>query len=550
MDNVKNICIDMILGRFNPNLFNPKPINKLSDQPSDQSSEQISDEETTVKNNSDQTFITNEIFNVNKQLIDTYIENIILHVDKNIANSLIKLLNKILSNNGITYNSLFLNEYIIVSKKIFNNFYSYNFKLHKLDDRPYSDTNNETILFTKLFCFSYVLKILSEKKNSLNGIMVEINNSKFFNQLVLENVCPHFATYVTDYHVNNSINNIKLKTNNNHCLVYHYINSWKMNLIDTIHKIPDMSCLLNILLKFNKSFEQSVIDDILYCALFQVFYSILTMGSYRINHNDLRASNILLHGNYVNTDKYDKYVIYYLDEVLTYYIPNYGFKIKIIDYGLTHSDIGIGSGLNNSKSINYDITNEAGIYPYYSEYSDQHYFVNELLSRKIKTISPNICSFLKTIVDPTFIGTGKNNMYLCEYWRLGFPYTINYFISRLKDDFNINNICDEIKTSNYDICKFPQDILSTIKKICLTELNYDADNRLIHNQELIDNLIKFIKFMADVESLNTSIHNILSNPFDNCKNMILTPIDIIKKFNMYTNVISDDKIQNTYELYI
>lgn len=494
--------------------------------------------------------IVNRIFNVDSNTIKNYIENIISNnnIDINLSNDLIRLLNITTTLHGAIYHNSFLREYIYVSKKIFDNFYLYQFVLKKLDNRLYSETNNEVVLFTTLLCFSFVFKVLSNYKNGKNNIVTEINCSKFFNQIILDYICPHFITYISDFPVDSYLSNFKMKTNTNHCIIYHYINSWKMNFCDKIYRIPDMYYLLHTLLKLKHKISQNIIDDILYNALFQVFYSILTMGSYEINHNDFRLSNILLHGNYIETDKYDLYIINYNNETLKYYLPNYGFKIKIIDYGLTHSEI--NSNLSNSNSVNYFNTNKAGIYPYYSDLSDQHYFINEILTKNIYIISPNIHEFLSNIVNHKFIGSNQTNKYLCEYWRLGFPYTISYFISKLKNDFIFDVEKNDIKSSKYNITEYSDTIIDIIKKICITKLNYDSNNKLIHDNELINNLVSFICYMSNVKNLNPSVYNILSEPFDNYDNVILKPIEIIKKFNIYSNIVSDDKIMNTYILNI
>jgi hypothetical protein len=496
--------------------------------------------------------ITNYIFNVDRNIINYHIANIsnYKNIDSDLANNLELLLNETLSINGLMYNNIFLKYFTNISKIVFDDFFSYQFTLHQLDNRKYNETNNESILFTKLFCFSYVLKILSEKKNGKYSIKTEINSSKFFNEIVFSNICPHFSTYITDFPISNYLNNIKMKHNSNHCIVSHYINSWKFNYDNIIYRINDFSSLISVLLELKKKlFDQSNIDDILYNALFQVFYSILTMSSYKINHNDLRPSNVLIHGNYNQIDTYDLYIIKYENEVLKYYLPNIDFKVKLIDYGLTHSEIDVG--LSNVKANNYLLVNEAGIYPYYSEFYDQHYFVNDIMSRKINDLSPNIYSFLETIIHSKYIGNFKNNINLCEYWRLGFPYTIKYFLSKFKDDFIIkDNIVISVK---YDISQFSPTILNTILKISSTELKYDSDNKLINDPELIDNLIEFIKYVSDNKTISPSIYKLLSNPLDNCYDMILKPIDIIRKFSEFTeftNEKPDDQILNTYELYV
>jgi hypothetical protein len=498
--------------------------------------------------------ILNNIFNVDNNDINRYIDNlnadlnILTNIDKDIFIDLIELLNETLSENGILYKSSFIQKYIIVSNKIFNNFSAYDFQLQILDPRKYSETNNEIVLYTSFYCYVYVLKIISEKKNGQNSIMSELNNSKFFNDIIVNNICPHFATYINDFPVIDYIGNFKMKTKVNHCIVYHYINSWKLKINDIQYRIPDVSELMYMLKIMKNNTDQTIIDNILYNTLFQVFFSILTMSTYKMNHNDLRPCNILLHGNYDYIDKYDLYLIKNGNEILKYYLPNMGFKIKIIDYGLTHSEFSIN--LYNPSAIDYNISNEAGIYPYYSDVSDQHYFVNDIISRKMSTISPNVCSFLKSIINIKYIGTQNTNMYICKYWRLAFPFTINYFISKIKEDFTFDMHSDNIMSNKYNVNIFPPYVQNAIKHICFSKLNYNFENKLEYDTILVEQIINFIRFMSYNSELTPSIFNMLVDPLDNNPNLILKPLEIIKKFSMYNNEVSEDKILNTYELII
>jgi hypothetical protein len=498
--------------------------------------------------------LTNSIYNINKEDIKCLIDNLSnnKNFDKDISNNLIILLNDTFSENGLLCRSSFIKYHTITLKKIFDNFSSYDFELRKINFKECNNTNNEIVFITSFMCYSYILKILSERKNGKHCIIAEINNSKFFNNIVFNNTCPHFSVYISDFFVGKSICNFKLNNHINHCIVYHYINSWKLKINEINYKVADFGNLLNILFRSKNKFTQTTIDNILYNALFQVFYSILTMSAYKMNHNDLRPCNIMINGNYNFINKYDLYIINTKNEVLKYYLPNLGFKIKIIDYGLSNSEH--HKDLNNPSAVNFHISNEAGIYPYYSNVSDQHYFINDILSRNINITSPNVYLFLRSIIDIKYLGTKKNNIYLCEYWRLAFPYTIEYFISKMKQDYIIDSANLRIASEKYNIKLFPSNIIKSIKYICLYNLSYIYD-RVEINDLLVDHLLSYIQFMSNTDFLNSSIFNMLNDPLDNNSNLILKPLEIIKKFSMYSgsNIsdgsnVSEDQILNKYEL--
>jgi hypothetical protein len=226
-----------------------------------------------------------------------------------------------------------------------------------------------------------------------------------------------------------------------------------------------------------------------------------------------------------------------------------GFRVKIIDYGLSHSDT--ISEIKNPKSLNYNIANEAGIYPYYSDIYDQHYIINDVSCRyRLNTISPLIDSVLKKIVDSKYIGKHKKNSYINEYWRLGFPFEIKEFIDNLKNDFEFDDNIILIK-SPYNIYKIPRYIQVALYKIINTKLKYDSENKLIIDDILNYAICTVISYFShtDINDLSESILNILSNPFENNKNVILKPFEIIKLFTFFEKVPSDlTLISNTYLL--
>lgn len=63
--------------------------------------------------------------------------------------------------------------------------------------------------------------------------------------------------------------------------------------------------------------------------VFQIIFSILIMQEYGIKHNDISINNIVLFKNKIK----NKYLHYTIDGI-NYYVPNYGYTAKIIDFGL------------------------------------------------------------------------------------------------------------------------------------------------------------------------------------------------------------------------
>ena len=127
---------------------------------------------------------------------------------------------------------------------------------------------------------------------------------------------------------------------------------------------------------------------------------------------------------------------------------------------------------------------------------------------------------MEKIINTKYIGTNKNNIYINEYWRLGFPLTIKYLIEK-------TNIA----------------ILKNIK------LTYDENNKLIITDELRENLIKHLLEISREKNLSKAIINNIIDPLDNNINMILSPIEAIKLFTNYqTKPSSDINIIDSYAI--
>ena len=448
-------------------------------------------------------YINNPVFDVEYITINLYTEYLLKDNQNNddLKNQLIILMNQLLSKDAVYYRS----KYIIQLKTIFkilydNNLINFNdITLIKLENNQ--SKNNEIILLNTILCYKFIIKIISniKKNHSINN--TEKNISLFItNKLVLPNICPHFSVYITDIKIENIIGKYKLYNNDNIGLIYHYIQPLKINHMDNIIKISNLDDLFIFYSNNKNNINQDYIDQILFNVFFQIFYSLCVLSKYEINHNDLKPSNIMINGGFsYNNTEYDKYIIKYKNEIYEFNVPYCGFKIKIIDFGL--SSCKLNNDLTNPSSEKYYLLNEAGIYNLFSNKYDLHYIINNIMTQyDIYYISPNIYQLLTTIVDIKYIGTQKNNKFINQYYRLGFPFEIKYFMDNMNIDY---------------------------------ELNYDQKQKLIVTDNIVNDIKTYLLELTDDKYIDDSIVNMLIDPLDNNKNMILTPFETIKLFVPY-----------------
>jgi serine/threonine protein kinase len=88
--------------------------------------------------------------------------------------------------------------------------------------------------------------------------------------------------------------------------------------------------LAQVMEKGNNALYEILNNENLYYYLFQIVFSIEVLKKYKIQHNDLTLSNILLF-NFNSDKKYLKYTLNNID----YYLPNTGLILKIIDFSLS-----------------------------------------------------------------------------------------------------------------------------------------------------------------------------------------------------------------------
>jgi hypothetical protein len=463
----------------------------------------------------------NDLFNINKNLIN----NIIIYLDNNTifndeyTTNLKLTMNDLLSEDAKSYSSKYIKQFVSVFKKIMKNYKIFDLELNILDNREDDTRNNEYVLLSSIFNCKFIIKIISDEKNGKNECIVEHNCSKYIsNNIILLDICPHFVLYINSMIIKeNYFYNYYLNNSYNMALVYHYINPLKINIDDLNYKISNLTDFINYFNKYKYNYQQNFLDEVFLTIFFQIIYSICTLSKYRINHNDLRQSNILIHGNYIQ-NTYDTYKVINNGEETIYYVKNLGFKIKIIDFGLMNSDkIDI---LNNLNSYSHKMINEAGLFKFYSHYYDIHYVLNDILyNNKIKIISPNVHSLLNNIINEKYLGPYKVNKYVNNYWRLSIPYTIKEY----SEIYNFPELYPEFK------------------------LNYDESNNLIIDDIIKTTMINHIEFLSKEKITNSILNNII-DPLDNNLDKILKPIEALKLFTHFTSVPKNSQIINNYIL--
>lgn len=449
----------------------------------------------------------NNIFNIDNLIIGEYNEllnkNII--INKDINDKIKKICELTLSDSGIYYKYNFLIQFYNIFKELYENNIHKNYilDLSIIDNK--TSKNNECIFLNKLLCFYFIIKIMSNERTGIESITSEINISEFINnKFTFNNSCPHFILYITQIqNIKNKFFQYNIATNNNIGLIYHNINSWIITIHNKKYKINNLKSLLICLCKNDTLLDHEYVSNLIYNILFQIIYSLCALSKYNINHNDLRSENILLQNGYTYNNNVDNYKITVDNQVFNFFVPNYGFKIKIIDYGMSYSD-NIET-LQNPLIKYCELLNSAGVYNIYSNIYDIHCIINEIYIKMHPVYgNSSICKFMEKIINTKYIGTNKNNIYINEYWRLGFPLTIKYLIEK-------TNIA----------------ILKNIK------LTYDENNKLIITDELRENLIKHLLEISREKNLSKAIINNIIDPLDNNINMILSPTEAIKLFTNY-----------------
>lgn len=462
-------------------------------------------------------YINNPVFNIEYITIKSYTKKLLNsnQVNGDLKNQLIILINQLLSEDAVYYRT----NYIVQIKSVFkmlydNNLINFNnISLIKSDNKQ--SKNNELILLNNILCYKFVIKVISNVKNNYLINITEKNMSLFItNEIVLSNICPHFTLYITNIKIDSMIGKYRLYNNDNIGLIYHYIEPLIINYMDNIIKISNLDELFIFYSNNKSNIKQDYIDKILFNLFFQIFYSLCVLSKYEISHNDLKPSNIMIHGGFsFNNAEYDKYIIKYKNEIYEFNVPYCGFKIKIIDFGL--SSCNLNSNLTNPNSEKYYLLNEAGIYNLFSDIYDLHYIINNIMTQyDIKYISPKIYELLTTIIDIKYIGTQTSNKFINQYYRLGFPFEIKYFM----DNMNISY-----------------------------ELNYDQKQKLIITDNMFNDIKTYLLELTDDKYIDNSIVNMLIDPLDNNKNMILNPLETIKLFIQY-RVENKNKPINKYFL--
>ena len=314
----------------------------------------------------------------------------------------------------------------------------------KFIDYLRSGTKNRGIYILIENDIKYIFKIVQY----LTDINIIENTT---NLLIEKNICIHFY-----YYIGFIDNHYLLK--NQKAIIYEYIKPWKYNDIN-ISSLFDI--FANKIIYFNM--KTDFYNDIIYNIIFQVLYSLRCLEEYRINHNDMNLGNILLEDDQNNKNTYDKYTI----KNKSFYVPNYGFRVKVIDYGVS-----CGDNHKNSEIVGLEF---CGIYGTYSKYYDIHKLLNGIYNAYIYLLNflnlskiNKITEIIKKIIPIRYIGYHKYNKNLSEYDTLIYPF-------KYKDLLNPNDKFDEVKdilTIDESLDLFEDYIEPKLYKnnYCLTEL--------------------------------------------------------------------------------
>ena len=258
----------------------------------------------------------------------------------------------------------------------------------------------------------------SFKKPSL----IEIISSTLTNQLVFQNICPHFAiNYYWDYR------------NNVITLYNEYINY-----------------------TFESWIQQKHSNQIWFNALFQIMYALASIKQiFNMLHTDLHIGNIL-----VQKIKKGGYWIYKLNGV-DYYLPNLGYVFIISDFGF--------SWIPNKLYISWYYKNRL---KYITKNGQEFYDLFDFID-SIKTIK-NIPSYFVSEIDKLF-NSKESYVYTSDYPENtldDYPKDITKSYRGLK-----NTIADKI----YDI--FYIGNFTKTKRLNILDITYSY---IIENSYLID----------------------------------------------------------------
>ena len=168
--------------------------------------------------------------------------------------------------------------------------------------------------------------------------------------------------------------------------IFPYISIYFMEIgtID-LHKFLKMRCE-------TKSIQLNEMLEI----LFQVAYT-LSVIQYHIphfRHNDLKSNNLIVKINRDDMKRdFNHYTSYtqYSHGDKTFYIPNRGYTIKIIDFDFSYS-----KKYQNQKILNWEDTNfrTLGYGPFVNPVFDLHFFLNSLYQELFILISSVFSNFI------------------------------------------------------------------------------------------------------------------------------------------------------------
>ena len=263
--------------------------------------------------------------------------------------------------------------------------------------------------------------------NQKHPVKVEIKVQKIVNDLVEQNITPHFNRTYGDSITCSADELLKIK----HFIKYfkeYQLGYVSKNIFQDIKKVVvsfmelGMSDLFEYLIQNAK--KVSIIE--MKCIIFQIYYTLMCIQYHEpgFKHLDLKTDNILVFETDKNKTKgkVNKYKV----AGKTFYLPADTIQIKIFDF-----DFAVSNKIENSK-INCDMFAKLGLSREHNPVQDVHYLLNFMLNfrKEYFQYKNGVIDFFKKLLPDSLNGKdGNNNSPLVKY-RLS-----NYYVES-SDDCN------------------------------------------------------------------------------------------------------------------
>ncbi len=263
--------------------------------------------------------------------------------------------------------------------------------------------------------------------NQKHPVKVEIKVQKIVNDLIEQNITPHFNRTYGDSITCSADELLKIK----HFIKYfkeYQLGYVSKNIFQDINKVVvsfmelGMSDLFEYLIQNAKNV--SILE--MKCIIFQIYYTLMCIQYHEpgFKHLDLKTDNILVFETDKNKTKgkFNKYKV----AGKTFYLPADTIQIKIFDF-----DFAVSNKIENSK-INCDMFAKLGLSKKHNPVQDVHYLLNFMLNfrKEYFKYKSGVVDFIKKLLPNSLNGkNGNNNSPLVKY-RLS-----NYYVES-SDDCN------------------------------------------------------------------------------------------------------------------